>query len=118
MSSSYQSASKIILSQVSDKLVRFTEERLLTTITDRSTQITLENILFPIICNYSDHYELNDVDIGVLLLFIRSNYNEKGNCPDMVSSMFSSVWNAHPDYEMPTYTELLERLNIPQSVNN
>ena len=116
--SSYQSASKVILSQVSDKLVRFTEERLCTTITDRSTQITMENILFPIICNYSDHYELNDVDIGVLLLFIRSNYNEKGNCPDMVSSMFSSVWNAHPDYEMPTYTELLERLNIPQSVNN
>lgn len=116
--SSYQSASKVILSQISDKLVRFTEQRLCTTINDRSTQITLENILFPIICNYNEHYELHDVDIGILLMFIRSNYNENGKCSEMISSMFSSVWTAHPNYKMPSYSELLERLDIPQSVNN
>lgn len=114
----YQSASKIILTQVSDKLVSFTEMRLNTKITDRSTQITVENIMFPILCNYSEHYELHDVDIGVLLIFIRSNYDEKGNCPNVVSSMISSVWTAHPEYKMPSYPELLERLNIPHSINN
>ena len=116
--SPYQSASKIILSQVSDKLVYFTERRLSTKISDRSTQITIENILFHIIYDYSEHYELHDVDIAVLLIFIRSNYDEKGNCPNVIASMISSVWTVHPEYKMPSYPELLERLSIPQPINN